>query len=46
MDPSEIPKLKFLHAESTLILAKLELFRTFTTDELKVSLAPGKQACL
>ena len=46
MDPAEIPKLKFLHAESTLILVKLELFRTVTTDELKESLAPGRKACL
>ena len=46
MDPSELPKLKFLHAESTLVLVKLELFRTLTTDELKVSLAPGEKGCL
>ena len=46
MDPSEIPKLKFLHSESTLVRVKLELFRTLTSDELKASLAPGENACL
>ena len=46
MDPSQIPKLKFRHTESTWVLVKLELFRTLTTDELKVSLAPGEKACL
>lgn len=46
MDPSGIPELKFLHAKSTLVKIKLELFRTLTTNELKVSLAPGEKACL
>ena len=46
MDSSEIPKLKFLHAESTFVKVKLELFRTLTIDELKVSLAPGEKDCL
>jgi len=46
MDPSGIPKLKYLHADSTFIRVKLELFRSLTTDELKVSLAPGGKACL
>jgi hypothetical protein len=40
------PKLKFLHAESTLNALKLELFRGFSTDELKASLAPGRQGSL
>jgi hypothetical protein len=39
------PKLKFLHAESTLNALKLELWG-FSTDELKASLAPGRQGSL
>lgn len=31
MDLSDFPKLKFLHAERTLVLVKLELFRTLTS---------------
>ncbi|HTS78620.1 MAG TPA: hypothetical protein VMG40_20585 [Bryobacteraceae bacterium] len=46
MDPSEVPKLKFLHAESNLIPAKLDLFRALATAELTLSLAPGEKACL
>jgi hypothetical protein len=38
--------LKFLHAESTLNRVKLEVFRRLTTDELKSSLAPGRQGSL
>jgi ParB-like chromosome segregation protein Spo0J len=46
MDPSGIPKLRYLHAENTLIRVKLEFFRRLTTDDLKESLAPGGKACL
>jgi hypothetical protein len=38
--------LKFLHAENTLNRVKLEVFRRLTTDELKSSLAPGRQGSL
>ncbi len=46
MDSAKPPKLKFLHAESTLNRVKLELFRRLTTDELKSSLAPGQPSSL
>lgn len=46
MDPSEVPKLKFLHAESSFVRVKLEVFRALTTEELKLSLAPGETGCL
>ena len=46
MDSSEVPQLKFIHAESTLVRVKLELFRSFTVNELKASLAPGQQGSL
>jgi archaellum component FlaG (FlaF/FlaG flagellin family) len=45
MEPP-LPKLIFLHAQSTLSQAKLERFRRVSTSELKSSLAPGKQGSL
>ena len=42
----ELPKLIFLHTESTLVRLKLELFRGFTTEDLKASLEPGRQGSL
>lgn len=41
-----MPKLKFLHSESTLNAGKLELFRRIATDEIKSSLAPGEPGSL
>jgi hypothetical protein len=46
MDPSEHPKLVFLHTDTTLVQLKLELFRRLTTDDLTASLAPGTQGSL
>jgi hypothetical protein len=40
------PELKFLHAESTLNRVKIELFRSLPTDELILSLAPGRPGAL
>ena len=40
------PKLNFLHSAGTLNRIKLELFRRLSTDELKLSLAPGKPGSL
>jgi hypothetical protein len=46
MDPWQSPNLKFLHSESSLNGLKLELFRRLSSDELKASLAPGRQGSL
>jgi len=46
MDLPLAPDLKFLHSHSTLNRVKLELFRRLSTEELKVSLAPGLEGCL
>ena len=40
------PTLKFLHSESTLNRGKLDLFRRFSSEELKSSLAPGQPGSL
>ena len=40
------PTLKFLHSEGTLNRGKLELFRRFSSEELRASLAPGQQGSL
>jgi len=41
-----IPKLKFLHSDSTLNKVKLECFRRIATDDLRSSLAPGAKGSL
>ena len=46
MDSRRSPNLRFLHSESTLNRIKLELFRRFSTDDLKSSLSPGRQGSL
>jgi hypothetical protein len=46
MDPMPAPSLKFLHSRNTLNGVKLALFRRLTTEELKSSLAPGRQGSL
>ena len=40
------PPLKFLHAETDLSQVKLARFRRLSTEELKLSLAPGEQGSL
>lgn len=41
-----LPPLKNLHAESSLILSKLDQFERLSTDALLQSLMPGQQHCL
>ena len=38
--------MRFLHAEATLSRVKLDLFRGLSTDELILSLAPGRPGAL
>jgi hypothetical protein len=40
------PNLRFLHSEATLNRVKLDRFRGLSTDELKSSLAPGREGSL
>jgi hypothetical protein len=46
MDAIPEPRLRFLHAQTTLNQVKLNLFRRLSTDEIKSSLAPGKPGSL
>lgn len=46
MDSLRGPNLRFLHSESTLNRIKLDLFRGLSTEELKLSLAPGQTGSL
>jgi hypothetical protein len=46
MDSHREAKLKFLHSESTVNRVKLDLFRRLSTNDLKLSLAPGRQGAL
>ena len=46
MDPTRLPKLKFLHPENLLNRVKLDVFRRLSTEVLKLSLLPGGQGCL
>ena len=43
---TNLPRLTFLHSESTLNQVKLETFRRLSTDELKFSLEPGQRDSL
>ena len=40
------PNLKFLHSDTDLNRVKVELFRKLSTDELILSLRPGKSGAL
>jgi hypothetical protein len=40
------PKLKFLHPETSLNRVKLDVFRSLSTEELILSLVPGRQGSL
>jgi hypothetical protein len=40
------PKLKPLHADTSLISVKLEMFEKLSTELIKQSLAPGQPNCL
>jgi len=46
VDTSGGPDLKFPHEETTLNRVKLELFRSLSSDELMLSLAPGRPGAL
>jgi hypothetical protein len=46
VDASGEPDLKFLHADATLNRVKLEMFRGLSTDDLILSLAPGRPGAL
>ena len=41
-----VPPLTPLHADESLILSKLDLFRKVSTEEIKKSLEPGQQGSL
>jgi hypothetical protein len=44
-DYPRYPPLKFLHVESSLNAAKLAQMERLSTDDLRVSLLPGKFGC-
>lgn len=43
---SDLPPLKPLHPETSLIRSKLALFEKWSTEKLKQSLTPGQEHCL
>ena len=45
-DHSRYPPLKSLHLESSMNAAKLAQMERLSTDDLRVSLLPGKPGCL
>jgi hypothetical protein len=46
MEPSNPPKLRFLHTDSNLVPLKLDGFRRLSDDQLTASLAPGMPGSL
>jgi hypothetical protein len=40
------PPLKFLHSDELLSKAKLAEFERLTTEQIKMTLAPGQKGCL